>query len=224
MISRCNYIECIGIPGSGKTTLCQQICERYPGHFTAREKFLNNKSVPARIVFFILLSLRYGFLYWWTMIRYIGFFKILRVATVWRGFIDYITIKYRIDRDTHLVLYDQGIITNIVSIGWRTGLQGDVVHKIAMTLLPEDTIIFYMQAPVPIAVARCQKRTKQLPYERDFTSSDLHNHFETLRSYLSQFSILQRHEEYHFMIVDTSNSLSEALETMQMKLRENDVI
>ncbi|PIQ73283.1 hypothetical protein CO026_02715 [Candidatus Kaiserbacteria bacterium CG_4_9_14_0_2_um_filter_41_32] len=193
------YVECVGLPGSGKTTLVTELLAhvREPESVVTRQPFFSTKSLGKKILLAYSLSLRFGIPYLTAGWRCFGLSGIISRPFL-RSYSEYIALhQVRMINPTTLVIYDQGPVTSAIWLSIQQKIPKERVHKFLQRVAISPALYVYLDISPALSYERCQGRAKNNDTIMTFTANRAD---EILNSFALYY-------EYHFSQIQNPSGM-----------------
>lgn len=171
------YIEIIGLPGSGKTTVTKLLEERLKerGVDSVRRKPLNagifRKVMIIFELFVFVLKTPCLFRLWFYSIE-LKYRNLSHVrSVVWnirsRFFLETAIIKKNLSKNKKILINDEGLIGRLVVFSILVGVREELMIEWLNKVLPLNTMIVYVRTSNDVAISRVLDRGTVIPFFHD---------------------------------------------------------
>lgn len=161
------YIEFIGTPGAGKTTVAEEVCillEKSGVDCATRMNFFGPEEKRSHKSEWSLMHLSYLDLYALLLWLRLAYRRKMNFEKVMTRIHEYQKLRYQLTKTKHttVTIWDNGFVqwfSNHVIAGV---LDEKAAVKFIRKRLPSDTLLVFMNTPVDVAVNRMQEREAQI--------------------------------------------------------------
>lgn len=175
------YIEIIGLPGAGKTTVAKKLveCLQENGIDSAKRSPLNISILQKIQILFgvFMLLIKTPLLFRLCFCSISSEYKhVPNVRSVVRNIklrllVEVVVLRQTLVKDKQTFINDEGLIGRLVALSALTSLEENQMTELLIRVLPINTIIIYIDVPINISIERTLDRKIFLPFFHDMDSA-----------------------------------------------------
>jgi len=168
------YIEFIGVPGAGKTTLVEEVrklFEREGTQCVTRATFFQKNKTWRYKLLWMLLHLKYLDFSIATLLYKLSRVKGSTFEKLVTRLYEHQKLQYQLAyHEGQVVLWDAGHIQRLSNLVMRHILNNVAVTSLIYERLPKDSFLVLVDIPIDVAIARMKEREHNRKIDRLHTS------------------------------------------------------
>lgn len=175
-MSDTKYIEIVGLPGSGKTTISNMLVSNLEDSFKRTPLNINLFQKINIVIGVVILFFRFPFVFKILFAKTSVDYKNIKSTkeVVWnikiRLLTEMVLIRKNFLKSKKIFFNDEGIIGRLVVLSLITNFKKELIINILDRVLGSNLTILFLDAPIDIAIERTFNRNSFLPFFHEMDS------------------------------------------------------